>query len=92
MDEIVPQTPQPDQNPNRLWWPAVALPGCSPELVQGLDEATRSRVHVYSAFFHKRLHNTLSSSKQRDRDLSPLLGWTEGVDLFKKAGHPNMAT
>ena len=44
--------------------------------------ATRSRVHVFNAFFHERLRTSMRNKK----DLAPLLGWVNGVDLFKKAG------
>ena len=67
--------------------PAASLPGCSSQLLPGLDEATRSRVHVFNAFFLKRLRTNLLKGK----DLTPLLKWTKGVDLFEKAGRPNVA-
>ena len=60
--------------------PAAALPGCSAQLLPGLDEATRSRVHVFNAFFLKRLRTL----HLKDKDLTPLLKWTAGVDLFEK--------
>ena len=47
-----------------------------------MDEATRSRVHVFSAFFHERLRTRMRNKK---KDLAPLLGWVNGVELFKKA-------
>ena len=78
---------RPDQDPTRLTrWSGAALPGCSPELLPGLDEATRSRVHVFNAFFLQRLRTCI----KHKRDLAPLLGWIKGVDLFKKAGHYNV--
>ena len=57
--------------------PAAALPTLQ---LPGLDEATRSRVHVFNAFFLKRLRTNLL----KDKDLTPLLKWTTGVDLFEK--------
>ena len=62
--------------------PAASLPGCCSQLLPGLDEATRSRVHVFNAFFLKRLRTNLLNGK----DLAPLLKWAKDVDLFQKVG------
>ena len=64
--------------------PAAGLPGCGAQLLPGLDEATRSRVYVFNAFFLKRLRTNLLKGK----DLTPLLKWVKDVDLFQKVGVP----
>ena len=59
---------------------ASARPACGAQLLPGLDDAARSRVHVFNAFFLKRLR-ALFLAKE---DLTPLLKWVAHVDLFNK--------
>ena len=58
-------------------------PGICRSLLPGLTAAARDRVHIFNAFFLKRLRMTLSQKK----DLSGLLKWVQHVDLFKKVSN-----
>ena len=50
------------------------------QYLPGFTEEQRSRIHIVSTFFLKRLRMTLNQNK----DPSSLLGWFKRIDLFKK--------
>ena len=50
------------------------------KFIPGLDEKSRSRVHMFSAFFLKRLTKTIT----KGLDMGAMMKWVSGVDLFAK--------
>lgn len=55
-------------------------PAACRSLLPGLLAAARPRVHIFNSFFLKRLRMVLS----KKHDLSGMLKWVQGVDLFDK--------
>ena len=63
-----------------LLQPLPEQPPTCKQLLPGLSDKSRERVHIFNAFFLKRLRLTIN----KGRDLDAMLKWTKDVDLFEK--------